>query len=64
MEVDSAAVVKIGVPSTIPFFVLETGPGPGFRDYRGLFRPFWDQPHAAEKRQKYSILQENQALSR
>jgi hypothetical protein len=27
-----------------------TGPGPVFRDYWGLFRPFWERPFLPENR--------------
>jgi hypothetical protein len=33
----------------VPSF-RRTGPGPVFRDYWGLLRPFWDRSYSAEKR--------------
>jgi hypothetical protein len=40
-----------------------TGPGPGFRVYKGLFRPFWDSRRLRENPENSLILQKNQALS-
>jgi hypothetical protein len=35
-----------------------------FRDYQGLYGPFWDYASVSENGQNSLILQENQALSR
>ena len=40
------------------------GPVRFFRDYQGLWGPFWDYPPASENGQNSLILQENQAPSR
>jgi hypothetical protein len=51
-------VMSFGVSS------CSTGPGPVFRDYWGLFGPFWARRDLPENHQECLILVKNQALSR
>jgi len=52
--------LQLSLPQNHPVFALEfnrfelsccpTGPGPVFRDYQGLFGPFWDRPYLPKNR--------------